>query len=122
MKLATRLLQSSTTTACPLRSRTIANVSRNFTTTVPRSADSKADGAGSSARWLTDIGARIKNLPVQKLDKVKQTELGVWQTYLDANWLLLSAGREGYIMDPKWWGMPDHPIFWGDMVSLLFKR
>lgn len=117
MKHTTRLLQISTRTSCPLRSRTIANTSRAFTTTVPRSNDGNAEGAASNARWLTDIGARIKNLPVQKLDKVQQNELGIWKTYLDANWLLLSAGREGYIMDPKWWGMPDHPIFWGDMVS-----
>lgn len=40
-------------------------------------------------------------------------------SYLDQHWLNLSAGREGFLIEPQWRGLDKHNIAWGDMVSLM---
>lgn len=71
----------------------------------------------SNSRWLTDIRKRMKHISTEKLDTASADKLAGWKAYLEENWLRLSAGRDGYIMDEKWWGLVNHQIFWGDMVS-----
>ena len=39
------------------------------------------------------------------------------QTYAEANWLALLAGRQGFLTEGKWRGLDNHQLFWGDVVS-----
>jgi hypothetical protein len=41
--------------------------------------------------------------------------------YLDKNWLMLSAGREGFLAEPERRGVDGHAIQWGDMVRTSYQ-
>lgn len=93
---------------------------RAFTASAFRLAEKQVQPAAvSNSRWLTDIRKRMQKLSTDTLDATSKESLAGWKAYLDKNWLLLSAGRDGFIMDEEWWGMVNHQIFWGDMVSFL---
>ncbi|KDN60033.1 hypothetical protein CSUB01_09641 [Colletotrichum sublineola] len=34
----------------------------------------------------------------------------------DAQWIQLLAGSQGFLTEPKWRGLDNHQLFWGDMV------
>ncbi|TQN63954.1 hypothetical protein CSHISOI_11465, partial [Colletotrichum shisoi] len=69
----------------------------------------------ASSRWFSELQARIlrlKDAPksprcVEEADRLLQ------QT--NENWMGLLAGRQGFLTEPRWRGLDNHQVFWGDM-------
>ncbi|KAK1961527.1 hypothetical protein LY78DRAFT_588512 [Colletotrichum sublineola] len=45
----------------------------------------------------------------------------------DAQWIQLLAGSQGFLTEPKWRGLDNHQLFWGDMMichinNVLYNR
>ena len=78
----------------------------------PRHAHPEVGGA-LSPRWLSDLKARA-----QSELKGKPTEAKRVLDELDKRWLQLSAGAEGFLTGPRWTGLDNHQVVWGDMVSI----
>ncbi|KAK6213258.1 hypothetical protein QIS74_09260 [Colletotrichum tabaci] len=72
----------------------------------------------ASSRWFSELQARIlrlKDAPksprcVEDADRLLQ------QT--NTNWMGLLAGSQGFLTEPRWRGLDNHQVFWGDMDSM----
>ncbi len=74
-----------------------------------------------NSRWLSDMRHRLSTGISKRADEPKiVSQLKHHMSYLDQHWLNLSAGREGFLIEPQWRGLDKHNIAWGDMVSLMW--
>lgn len=91
---------------------------RAFTTTSSIQQQDTTNGGGRSySRWLGDLRKRMHQcMSRENLPPKHAAELRERMSYLDKNWLELSAGREGYLADVKWRGVDKQSVAWGDMV------
>ncbi|OAA50185.1 Thioesterase/thiol ester dehydrase-isomerase [Beauveria brongniartii RCEF 3172] len=72
-----------------------------------------------NSRWLSDIRNRLSTGISKRAEEPKVlAQLKHHMSYLDQHWLNLSAGREGYLIEPQWRGLDKHSIAWGDMDSM----
>ncbi|KAM3556395.1 hypothetical protein MY1884_005080 [Beauveria asiatica] len=73
-----------------------------------------------NSRWLSDIRNRLSTGISKRAEEPKVVaQLKHHMSYLDQHWLNLSAGRQGYLIEPQWRGLDKHSIAWGDMVRCL---
>lgn len=73
-----------------------------------------------NSRWLSDIRHRLSTGISKRADESKVVaQLKHHMSFLDQHRLNLSAGREGFLIEPQWRGLDKHNIAWGDMVSLI---
>lgn len=104
---------------CPQLSRTGRAFSAATGLRSDGSPSSSAASAAPNSRWLSDIKSRVALGITQKAQEPKAlAQLKHHMSYLDQHWLNLSAGREGYLIEPQWRGLDKHNIAWGDMVCL----
>ncbi|KAK2054890.1 hypothetical protein LY76DRAFT_579151 [Colletotrichum caudatum] len=69
-----------------------------------------------SPRWLSDLQARIARCAGRGLRGRQAEELEAVRQAVDAQWLELFAGREGFLTGPGWRGLDRHTVTWGDQV------
>ncbi|KAH0522622.1 hypothetical protein TsFJ059_006444 [Trichoderma semiorbis] len=74
-----------------------------------------SENGAVNSRWLSDLQKRLKQSLSLKIAPKKVDEVKERLAYLDKNWLELSAGREGYLVDPERRGLDRHMVQWGDM-------
>ncbi|KAK2044029.1 hypothetical protein LZ31DRAFT_467303 [Colletotrichum somersetense] len=75
-----------------------------------------AAAAALSPRWLSDLQARIARCAGRGLRGRQAEELEAVRQAVDAQWLELFAGREGFLTGPGWRGLDRHTVTWGDQV------
>ncbi|KAL5093381.1 hypothetical protein Trisim1_011185 [Trichoderma cf. simile WF8] len=97
----------------PSSVRSLTTTARLRAATPPPASE---NGAVNS-RWLSDLQKRLKQSLSLKIEPKKADEVKERLAYLDKNWLELSAGREGYLVDPERRGLDRHMVQWGDMFS-----
>ncbi|KAK3192655.1 hypothetical protein K4F52_001454 [Lecanicillium sp. MT-2017a] len=97
---------------------------RAFTTTSSiQQQDTTNGGARSNSRWLGDLRKRMHQcMSRENLPPKHAAELRERMSYLDKNWLELSAGREGYLADAKWRGVDKQSVAWGHVNNVLYNR
>ncbi|KAL7801043.1 Thioesterase/thiol ester dehydrase-isomerase [Trichoderma afarasin] len=95
----------------PSSVRSLTTTARLRAATPPPASE---NGAVNS-RWLSDLQKRLKQSLSLKIAPKKVDEVRERLAYLDKNWLELSAGREGYLVDPERRGLDRHMVQWGDM-------
>lgn len=92
---------------------------RNFMTTARLSAATPPPRASENGainpRWLSDLQGRLRKSLSLKIAPEKAETVKDRLAYLDKNWLMLSAGREGFLAEPERRGVDGHAIQWGDM-------
>ncbi|XWW94953.1 hypothetical protein V2A60_002903 [Cordyceps javanica] len=72
-----------------------------------------------NSRWLSDMRNRLSSGISKRAEEPKVVaQLKHHMSYLDQHWLNLSAGREGFLIEPQWRGLDRHNIAWGDMDSM----
>ncbi|KAJ0159712.1 hypothetical protein CTA2_9234, partial [Colletotrichum tanaceti] len=76
----------------------------------------------ASSRWFSELQARIRRLEddggAAKSSRVAQ-EAGRLLRQTNANWMGLLAGTQGFLTEPRWRGLDNHQVFWGDMDSMV---
>ncbi|OLN90028.1 hypothetical protein CCHL11_07206 [Colletotrichum chlorophyti] len=91
---------------------------RAFGTTSQRlSASAPPNAPALNPRWLSELQARIKRCAALGLEARQRDELKALQETVDAEWLDLLGGREGFLTGPGWRGLDSHTVTWGDQVS-----
>jgi hypothetical protein len=97
---------------------------RSFTTTASLSATPPPQASENGAinpRWLSELQGRLKRSLSLKITPEKAQTVKDRLAYLDKNWLMLSAGREGFLAEPERRGVDGHAIQWGDMVRTSYQ-
>ncbi|KAK2034847.1 hypothetical protein LX32DRAFT_578399 [Colletotrichum zoysiae] len=79
-------------------------------------AAAAAAAAAAPPRWLSDLQARIARCAGRGLRGRQAEELEAVRQAVDAQWLELFAGREGFLTGPGWRGLDRHTVTWGDQV------
>lgn len=99
--------------ARPLSARSFMTTSRlSAATPSPQASENGA----INPRWLSELQGRLKKSLALKITPEKAQTVKDRLAYLDKNWLMLSAGREGFLAEPERRGVDGHAIQWGDMV------
>lgn len=98
---------------------------RSFMTTAKLSAATPPPRASENGainpRWLSELQHRLKKSLSLQLAPEKAETVKDRLAYLDKNWLMLSAGREGFLAEPERRGVDGHAIQWGDMVRMCYS-
>ncbi|KAK2008199.1 hypothetical protein LZ32DRAFT_665453 [Colletotrichum eremochloae] len=81
---------------------------------VGANAGANGTAVALSSRWLSDLQARIARCASQGLQGRQAEELEAVRQAVDAQWLDLFAGREGFLTGPGWRGLDRHTVTWGD--------
>lgn len=68
-----------------------------------------------SPRWLSDLKSRIKKIQDSSPEKMERAS--ILSDDIEARWLELLAGPEGFPTSPEWRGLDGREIVWGEMVS-----
>lgn len=100
-------------TTRPLSTRTLMTAARLSAATPPPQA---LENGAINPRWLSELQGRLKKSLSLKLTPEKAETVKDRLAYLDKNWLMLSAGREGFLAEAERRGVDGHAIQWGDMV------
>ncbi|GJD00082.1 hypothetical protein ColKHC_08907 [Colletotrichum higginsianum] len=75
----------------------------------------------ASPRWFSELQARILRLKdAPKSPRCVEEADGLLQQ-TNANWMGLLAGSQGFLTEPRWRGLDNHQVFWGDMEERLAK-
>ncbi|KAL9476398.1 hypothetical protein ACSS6W_006239 [Trichoderma asperelloides] len=96
----------------PLSTRTFMTTARLSAATPPPRA---SENGAINPRWLSDLQGRLRKSLSLKIAPEKAETVKDRLAYLDKNWLMLSAGREGFLAEPERRGVDGHAIQWGDM-------
>lgn len=92
---------------------------RALSSTNRNAAPASSAETAPNSRWLSDMRHRISTGIAKRAEEPKVVaQLKHHMSYLDQHWLGLSAGREGYLVEPQWRGLDKHAIAWGDMDSM----
>ncbi|KAK2043504.1 hypothetical protein LZ31DRAFT_325409 [Colletotrichum somersetense] len=73
----------------------------------------------ASARWLSELQARLQHLRSNASSPPFVEEADQLMRRTDAQWICLLAGSQGFLTEPKWRGLDNHQLFWGDMDSMV---
>lgn len=79
-----------------------------------------SENGAINPRWLSELQGRLKKSLALKIAPEKAETVKDRLAYLDQNWLMLSAGREGFLAEPERRGVDGHAIQWGDMVRIRY--
>lgn len=101
----------------PLSARAFMTSARSSAATPPPRA---SENGAVNPRWLSDLQGRLKKSLSLKIVPEKAASVKDRLAYLDKNWLMLSAGREGFLAEPERRGVDGHAIQWGDMVRMQY--
>ncbi|KAK1977932.1 thioesterase-like superfamily-domain-containing protein [Colletotrichum cereale] len=89
----------------------------------PAPAHADANGGAAAAaltpRWLSELQARITRCAGRGLQGRRAEELEAVRNAVDAQWLELFAGREGFLTGPGWRGLDRHTVTWGDQDAMV---
>lgn len=96
----------------PLLTRSFMTSARLSAATPPPQA---SENGAINPRWLSELQGRLTKSLSLKLAPEKAETVKDRLAYLDKNWLMLSAGREGFLAEPERRGVDGHAIQWGDM-------
>ncbi|KAJ3494030.1 hypothetical protein NLG97_g4345 [Lecanicillium saksenae] len=89
------------------------------TTSTRQDKSATTTNTAPNSRWLSDMRSRLATGISKRADDTKVVaQLKRLMSYLDQHWLNLSAGREGYLVEPQWRGLDKHEIAWGEMDSM----
>ncbi|KAK2034800.1 hypothetical protein LX32DRAFT_551416 [Colletotrichum zoysiae] len=72
----------------------------------------------ASARWFSELQARLQHLRSNASSPPFVEVAGQLMRRTDAQWIRLLAGSQGFLTEPKWRGLDNHQLFWGDMDSM----
>ncbi|KAK2057126.1 hypothetical protein LY76DRAFT_594467 [Colletotrichum caudatum] len=72
----------------------------------------------ASARWFSELQARLQHLRSIAGSPPFLEEADQLMRRTDAQWIQLLAGSQGFLTEPKWRGLDNHQLFWGDMDSM----
>lgn len=103
--------------ARPLSSRSFMTTAKLSAATPPPQA---SENGAVNPRWLSELQGRLTKSLSLELAPEKAETVKDRLAYLDKNWLMLSAGREGFLADPERRGVDGHAIQWGDMVRICY--
>ncbi|PTB38756.1 hypothetical protein M441DRAFT_145472 [Trichoderma asperellum CBS 433.97] len=78
-----------------------------------------SENGAINPRWLSDLQGRLRKSLSLKIAPEKAETVKDRLAYLDKNWLMLSAGREGFLAEPERRGVDGHAIQWGDMDLMV---
>ncbi|UKZ61812.1 uncharacterized protein TrAtP1_003070 [Trichoderma atroviride] len=104
---------AATRAARPLSTRSFMTTAKLSAATPPPQA---SENGAINPRWLSDLQGRLTKSLSLKLSPEDAGTVKDRLAYLDKNWLVLSAGREGFLAEPERRGVDGHAIQWGDMV------
>lgn len=82
----------------------------------PNGASSEVGAASLSSRWLSELKATAR-ANIKSRHQVERSKRVLDE--VDARWVELLAGSEGFLSGPQWAGLSNDAVRWGDMVSRL---
>lgn len=109
---------AATRAARPLSTRSFTTTARLSAATPPPQA---SENGAVNPRWLSELQGRLKKSLSLQLTPEKAETVKERLAYLDKNWLMLSAGREGFLAEAERRGVDGHAIQWGDMVRICYS-
>ncbi|KAF7562883.1 hypothetical protein G7046_g1247 [Stylonectria norvegica] len=71
------------------------------------------------SRWLTDLRTRLKICLSRDLTPEQGKKAKELSDYVQANWLELLVGRDGFLTGKQWRGLDKHSVAWGDMANRI---
>ncbi|KAK1983297.1 thioesterase-like superfamily-domain-containing protein [Colletotrichum cereale] len=72
----------------------------------------------ASARWFSELQARLQHLRSRARSPRFVEEADQLLQRTNTQWIQLLAGSQGFLTEPKWRGLDNHQLFWGDMDSM----
>src|SRR5690554_4335371 len=105
-----------------------SGISRSFSSTRNLyKSPARVDGAPTdsprevplSPRWLSDLKSRIEKIRDSSPGKIENAS--ILSDDIEARWLELLAGPEGFPTSPEWRGLDGREIVWGEMVSCRYN-
>ncbi|KAL2754251.1 hypothetical protein ACRALDRAFT_1056479 [Sodiomyces alcalophilus JCM 7366] len=72
------------------------------------------------SRWFSDLQSRLRRLAASSLGAAGRKEAERLLQFVQAEWMVFVAGREGFLTEEKWRGVDRSPVAWGNMVRIVW--
>ncbi|ROT40746.1 Thioesterase/thiol ester dehydrase-isomerase [Sodiomyces alkalinus F11] len=105
-------------TPSPAILRSYSTASSNGSTPTSTALESEPPTPALSSRWFADLQCRLRQLAASSLGAAGRKEAERLLQFAQDEWMVLVAGRQGFLTDERWRGLDRCPVVWGDMDSM----